>query len=326
MTGLPRFLTHNWYLKLAALGLSIFLWALVQTEPLSQETFSAVPVHVEVADTAWTVAGDPEPRAVELRLGGPAREIIRLAREGTRVRVPIASVGSRDTVVTIQREWVDLGQQAGVTIESVSPPVVRVSFEQAVTRSVPVALRLSGALPEDLALSSELGLSPETVRVRGPVSRLAGLDSIPLEPFDLSRVQRSGAFSLAVDTSALPGVRAEPAQVALGVMVEPRVERILEDMRVDADPGPGGPPLRVTPATVELRLSGARSLVTSLDLSLVRVGVPPESLADMEPGEVRRVRLEVEGLPPLITAVPDTEVVTVRPVVGGTVGAARTLP
>ncbi len=30
-------LAHNWRLKLSALGLSVFLWALVQGEPSNQE-------------------------------------------------------------------------------------------------------------------------------------------------------------------------------------------------------------------------------------------------------------------------------------------------
>ena len=47
--------------------------ALVQTEPLSQETFSAVPVTVVVSDTSWSLSGEPSPATVELRLGGPAR-------------------------------------------------------------------------------------------------------------------------------------------------------------------------------------------------------------------------------------------------------------
>lgn len=144
MARLPNSLVRNWRLKVSALGLSVFLWALVQTEPLSQETFSSVSVVVDIADTAWTIAGAPDPPTVELRLGGPAREIIRLAREGTTVVIPVAAVGSRDTIIAVQRDWVQLGQRPGVTVESVSPATVRVSFEQAVTRSLPLALRVRG--------------------------------------------------------------------------------------------------------------------------------------------------------------------------------------
>ncbi|KPJ81320.1 MAG: hypothetical protein AMS19_08430, partial [Gemmatimonas sp. SG8_23] len=186
MASLYRALVWNWRLKLSALGLSVFLWALVQTEPADQEAIPSVPVRVQIMDTSWTTSGAPDPASVELRLSGPAREIIRLAREGTSIRVPITSVGSRDTTVSFRREWVQLGQRPGLTVESVSPASVRLSFEPAQTRLVPLATRLVGDVRESLALASDVDVSPQLVRVRGPASRLEGLDSLPLVPFDLS--------------------------------------------------------------------------------------------------------------------------------------------
>ncbi len=312
MARAPRLLTDNWHLKLAALGLSIFLWALVQTEPLSQETFSAVPVAVAVTDTSWTLSGAPSPATVELRLGGPAREIIRLAREGTSLRVPVSSIGSRDTVVQLQRDWVQLGPRAGVTVESVTPATIALRFEPAASRRVPLALRVQGGLPGDLALSSALAVSPESVTVRGPESRLRRLDSLPLLPFDLGQVRESGVFGLRVDTTGLAGALVDPPEAMVGVRVEPLEERVLERVRVDAEVRPGQRGVIVEPPEVALRLVGARTLVTSMDLSLLRVAVAPESLRNLLPGESRRVRLEIQGLPPLITAYPSTETVTIR--------------
>src|SRR5687767_2393456 len=163
MAGALRVLLHNWHLKLAAIGLAVLLWALVQTEPLSQETFAAVPITVDVTDSSWTMARAPSPATVELRLGGPAREIIGLARDGTSLRVPVAAVGSRDTIIALQREWVNLGERAGVTVETVSPLTVSMAFEPAVARNVPVTLPLRGELPEDIALASAPEIQPEEV-------------------------------------------------------------------------------------------------------------------------------------------------------------------
>ncbi len=308
----PRVLIHNWHLKLSALGLATFLWALVQTEPLSQETFSDVPVRIQLADTAWAVSRPPSPSSVELRLGGPAREIIRLARDGTSVVIPLGAVGSRDTVIALQREWVRLGQGAGVTVESLSPPMVSLSLEPAVSKTVPLAMRVRGELPSSLSLSSALGMTPESVRVRGPQSEIEGLDSLPLVPFDLGRVRESGAFLVSVDTAGLTGASVDPSEATLGVRVEPTEERVIPDIAVDADAGPGVPPVLVEPSSVQVRLVGARTLVTSMDLSLLRVSIAPGSLRGLQAGESRLVRIEVEGVPPLITASPATEMVSVR--------------
>jgi len=310
-------------LKISALGLSIFLWALVQTEPLSQETLPSVPLVVEVSDTAWSLAAVPDPETVELRLGGSAREIIRLARDGTTVRVPITAVSSRDTVVTLQRDWVALGQRAGLTVESFSPPTLRLSFEPAMVKTVPIYLRRQGQLPSDLAFSSDLRVDPEEVLVRGPESRVAGLDSIPLAPLDLSRIRDSDLVTLTVDASGLGGAAVTPPEVMVGVRVEPRIERSFDSLLVYVDESDANVHLTVQPASVRVQLSGARSLVTTMDMTLLRVSVTPSSLYGMIPGEERRVPLEIDGVPPLVTARPSTDRVTVIRLVDPPDGARR---
>lgn len=305
-------LVQNWRLKLSALGLSVLLWALVQTEPSNQETFSSVPVRVQVADTGWTTSGPPTPANVAVRLAGPPREIIRLAREGTSIRIPLSSVGSQDTLITLRREWVQLGERSGVTVESLSPPNVRISFERAQTRLVPVSARMVGRIRDHLALASDIDVSPQLVRVRGPESRVTSLDSVPLEPFDLSGINRSGAFTVPVDTSGLLGASVVPQTATLDIRVEELVERVLDDITVEAQPDPGEADVVVEPASIQVRLSGARSIVTSLDPERLRVWVPPEMLDGMEPGEERLVRVQIDGVPELVTAVPGTERVTVR--------------
>ena len=311
MASRTQALVHNWRLKLSALALSVFLWALVQTEPTNQETFAAVPVLIQVADTQWTTSGLPTPASVELRLGGPAREIIRLAREGTSVRVPVSAVGARDTLITLRREWVQLGERSGLTVESLSPATVRVSFEEAVVRLVPVAHRLAGRIPDHLALAADIEVSPQLVRVRGPASRLSGLDSLVLEPFDLAEITRSGAFTIPIDTAGLMGASVVPLSATLGVRVEALVERVLE-IPVLAEVTPGEDEVIPDPAQIQIRLVGARTVVTSLDPARLRAWVPPEFLLGMEVGEERRVRLQVDGVPPLVTAIPSADRVTVR--------------
>jgi hypothetical protein len=312
MASLYRALVWNWRLKLSALGLSVFLWALVQTEPADQEAIPSVPVRVQIMDTSWTTSGAPDPASVELRLSGPAREIIRLAREGTSIRVPITSVGSRDTTVSFRREWVQVGQRPGLTVESVSPASVRLSFEPAQTRLVPLATRLVGDVRESLALASEVDVSPQLVRVRGPASRLEGLDSLPLVPFDLSSVSRSGAFTVAVDTAGLRGASVVPPLATLGIRVEDLVERVLDSVPVQAVPSPGEAEVVTEPATVQIQLSGPRTRVTALDATRLRAWVAPESLQGMVPGEERVVPLQIEGVPDFVTARPSVTRVRVR--------------
>lgn len=312
MPTLPQALFHNWRLKASALGMAVFLWALVQTEPRSEETFSAVPIEVEIADTSWTLGAPPQPGTVELRLDGPAREIIRLAREGATLSIPVTSVGSPDTLIALRREWVQLGQRGGLVVQSVSPSAIRLTLERAVTRLVPVSPRVQGRVREHLALAAAVSVSPQLARVHGPASRVLPLDSIPLRSFDLGRVTGSGIYTVAVDTTALGGGTVMPATATLEIRVEDMTERVLDEMAVQADVGPGGANVVLDPTTVRLTLKGARTLVTSLDPEGLRIWIPPEFLQDMAPGEVRRLHPRVDGIPELVTAMLGTQYIDVR--------------
>ena len=86
----------------------------------------------------------------------------------------------------------------------------------------------------------------------------------------------------------------------------------LDDITVEAQADPGEAEVVVDPVSIQVRLSGARSIVTSLDPERLRVWVPPEMLDGMEPGEEHLVRVQIEGVPELVTAVPGTDRVTVR--------------
>jgi YbbR domain-containing protein len=305
-------LFRNWRLKLSALALSIFLWAVVQAEPNNSETFSAVPVEVQIADTSWVLAGPTDPPVVQIRLGGVAREIIRLAQEGTTLRIPVASVTSRDTVIGLRTEWVEAAGRAGVIVESVSPASVRLTFEPAASRLVPVAPRVAGRLQQGLTLLGGINANPQFVRVRGPASRVDGLDSMRLRPLDLGGVRQSGIFTVPVDTTGLLGGTAQPATVTLSVRVEEILSRAVPGVAVRVDSGEGEPELVSEPATVQVRIVGPRSLVTGLDLSRLQAVASSEALQGMAEGEVRTVPVRVEGAPAGVTAEPLPDLVVVR--------------
>lgn len=317
---------RNWRLKLAALGLSVFLWALVQTEPrTSSESFQRVPVRVELTDTLWTLAGPPTPTEVELQLSGSSRDIIRLDREGTALNIPISQVGTPDTSVFLDRDWVELGQSTGLTVEFISPAMIEIVFEPTVTRTLPIATRVYGDLRENLALASSVGLAPVSVRVRGSESQVSQLDSIWLERFDLGTVEKSGVFSVAIDTVGLSGAFVFPDVVTMGLNVEDDIERVLQGFSVQFDAERIGADVTIEPVVVEVRFSGPKSLVNTLDPSLLRVWVSPEDLEGILPGEERRVPLRLEGIPEFVTAVPETSAVTAKRADEGSTGADRAL-
>lgn len=138
------------------------------------------------------------------------------------------------------------------------------------------------------------------------------MDSLRLVAFDLSDVSRSGAFTVEIDTTGLLGASVVPMTATVGVQVEDMVERVLDEITVQAVSNPGEAEVVADPSTIQVRLAGARTLVMSVDPERLRAWVPAEYLQGMAPGEERVVNVRIEGVPELVTAIPGNDRITVR--------------
>ena len=176
---------------LAALALAVVLWVVVQMEQPERRAFDEVPVRVQLSDPQWAVVGATIPSSATVRLAGTARQLLRLAGNRPTIMVPVDAVGSADTSLVIDRNWVRLQGIDGVVVEAVEPASVAIAFEPMVAVDVEVEPTQVGALRDDMTLAAPLSAHPASIRVMGPASRVAELRAIQLDPVDLSRVARS---------------------------------------------------------------------------------------------------------------------------------------
>lgn len=316
MDLVPRVVARNWRLKLAAFALTVALWALVRTESGGQGNLFTVPVQAQVGDLGWTLSGEPDPATVQVRFRGPTEDLIRLAREGTTLRIPLDIVASADTLVQLRRDWVVIGAESRLVVEDIVPATVRIALEQTVTRRVPVRVTTTGELPSGMALAAPIGLNPQTVSLRGPGERVSGLSSVVLEPLDLGGVGSSGIYSVHVDTTGLGGLSLTPAAVDLGFRVEPSLQRELAAVPVVAGTAQDGASLSesvtMQPSRILVSIEGARTVVTGTRADEVEAVVPWEAMADLRPGQERRVPIRLRGLPALVRGFAEVDSVTVR--------------
>jgi len=311
----PRVVTRNWRLKLAAFALAVVLWALVRSDPSRRSDVFAVAVHADVSDVGWTLAADPDPGSVQVRFRGPAGDLIRMARQGTSLRIPLDSVAAADTLVELRRDWVALESGSGLVVEDISPGSVRLRLEPTVTSLIPIRVITRGSLPDGVALAAPVTLNPQAVRVRGAGRAVRAIDSISLEPLDLAAVSGSGVYTLELDTTGLGAVTVAPESATLAIRLEPSLEREISAVPVVAVPDSAdtaGDAFVIVPPTVLVRLAGARTPVTGTDSAAVRAVVPWEEVAGLQAGEERRVPIRLRGLPALVRGVAAVDSVTVR--------------
>ena len=307
--------TRNWRLKLAALFLAVFLWATMSLsdDRASQIEIPGVPVRVDQAASDWIPRGPPSPATVGITVSGPMGDLFRAALAEPVVVIPVDTVPGEDLVLELAPDWVWNVDRGSVVIEDFAPSSVRLFFERLHNEDIPVSLRLTGSLPDSLALVSEPRANLLFAQVRGPASEMEALETIFLAPFDLGTLDGSGQFDVAVDTAGLGGLVVSPMMATLTVEVATRESVVAGQVPVALAVGDGD--LVVEPDSVAVTLSGAGALLaaaTVADIVATASGDPAElRRAIDEFGEVR-VPVEVSGAPRYVDAVAAPDSVTVR--------------
>jgi len=305
-------LARDGRLKLAAFGLAFFLWVLIRVgNPVPGDLL--VPVDIRLADPGWVVKEGPVPASVLVRFRGPPTEIFRLTGlGGLSVIVPVTERSDEEMVVQLQPGWVSVAGFRGVQVEDIVPRAINVLVDRRSSRTIPVRVSTSGRLPEHLALASALSLTPNVVLVSGPASIVDRLDTLDILPVLLSDVEGQTTVETVVDTVGMGRVSVTPYVVMLGIPAEESIERVFTGVRVITYPVAGAEPIQVFPENVRVTVRGARSRVLAMDADIMRAVVPSDALLDLGEAEERPVPILVEGVPPFVTAVPETDSVVVR--------------
>lgn len=314
MGVLRGLLTRNWTLKLSAFGIALLLWASVRVEAPSRQSVSDVPVRVNLTDPQWTLLEEPSPSAVTVRFGGPSRDLIRMALDRPSIMIPMDQVTSADTTLVLRNEWVRVQDRPNVVVEEIRPSSIRLRLEPIQRLDLPPALRLEGELQANLAMAAPPTVLPPDLRVSGPQSRVAQLDSIPLRPFDLSDLGSSGRVPVSVDTEALEGIQTQPEQVEVEFELEERQLRRLENVPVELDVEGWEDRWEISPSEVVLVIGGASSIVADSEGEGLRARLPinEEELPSEAGQEISAAVPLPDGFSPLLELSWDPEEVTVR--------------
>lgn len=308
----PGLLTRNWQLKISALAMAVLLWTVPRFEAQRRQVLESVPVRVQVNDPDWALRGEPFPETVRVTLTGPARALFALVGDRPSLVVPVEEVAAPDTAVLLRPIWLRIPELPGVEVESLEPSSVRLSFEPMEVAALPLVARLQGRLPEGVSRAGPPSLSPAWVRVLGPTSRLAELDTVFLFPLDLATLDGPGPHSAVVDTTRMRGMSVSPTQASVLIPQEGTAERAFFEVPVQLPHLEEDPQFQVRPATVTVTLVGARSLLGTVAPSAVRVFVPPTRTGALPPGAEERVLVAVEGIPDLVEARLDPQLVLLR--------------
>ena len=181
---------ENWPAKIIALGIAIVIVLFNDLADVSERYFS-VPLELRLADNV--VPGAEYTNRIRIELRGEESEIFEVLEEDIVAYADFTehtTEGVFRAPVEVQRTGTALDLEAlEITVE---PANVTVTLEEKLVRSLEVVPNIAGFPPPGYELS-DYRVSPTTVDVEGPRTRVEGLTQILTE--EISLTSRTSDFS-----------------------------------------------------------------------------------------------------------------------------------
>lgn len=247
----------NFGLKVLALTIAVGLWIAGH-----RDIERAVEVPVEFRNIpADLMVLDKGVDYVVLRLMGPRTLISTLDPDDLKLSLDLA--GARAGALSYPLGAASFSFPRGVTVARISPPLVHLRLEPVIRRTLPVIVKLTGKPGPGYRIAHTVS-QPEIVSVSGPaeeVRRMAAVETLPVDIYDNRGVIKR-KVRLSADGKPLSFL---PDQVEITVTVEEE-ESSREFSAVNVRAKDFNGVYTVSPQSVSLRLSGAKSLLDKLEL------------------------------------------------------------
>ncbi len=247
----------NFGLKVLALTIAVGLWIAGH-----RDIERAIEVPVEFRNIpSDLMLTDNRIDYVVLRFNGPRTLVSTLDPDDLKLSLDLT--GAKSGALSYPLGTGSFSIPRGVTVARITPPVVHFRLEPVVRRTLPVIVKLAGK-PSAGYRIGQVTVQPANVLVAGPaeeVRRLAVVETLPVE-IDEVRVVVKRKVRLWADGKPLTFM---PDQVEITVSLEEE-ESIREFAAVTVSVKDFSGTYTVTPPSVSLRLSGAKSLLDKLEL------------------------------------------------------------
>lgn len=289
----------NMGLKLVSLGIALVLWFVVSSErALREVTLFDVPLHIRLSRSDLLVTGLAY-RVVDVRVRGPARQVIRLKPSDLSVLVDVSHLAPGSHILTLDTSFVQ--RPAGIEVLRIDPPRLPVELQRIIAREVPIAPRFAEDPRAWNYVVVGYEVKPERARVTGPEGLVAKLEQIRTHAISLQGVNSSLTLTAPLDLKGLESVRISPREVAVTVFVEEVAERrFLRLPIVVRAPRRRGQGIEIVPSALNVIVRGPRSFVAALREHDILVEIPEEALrpSPFQPGELEvapQVRFRTHG-------------------------------
>jgi YbbR domain-containing protein len=176
--------THNWHLKIVSLILATMLWMAIANQA-SSEIGLEVPLEYRNIPSQLEITGDMT-NTVQVRLRGSSNIIKDITAKDVSTTIDLSKMRTGDKIVALSPQNVQA--PFGAEVIRVNPSSVRFSLERTIMKTIPIIPAIAGQTLDGYEVS-KVFVSPSTIEVEGPESRVNTLTSISTVPIRLDRKQ-----------------------------------------------------------------------------------------------------------------------------------------
>lgn len=212
MRLLIRFIFTKWKPKLISFVLALSLWGYHNTSLVSTVNVN-VPVQYQNKPDHLHYKKTP-PRFISVKVRG-RKENLKFPTNNLKAVVNLirAEEGVSDYRLKFDRRLLP----ESVEIASL-PEKVSVSLQKMITAELPVAVNLTGELPEDFR-RGRVSINPEKIRVRGPESEISELKRVRTGAISLNGVEKSFSRRIRIQKPTAGTEEINPRNVTVSVVV-----------------------------------------------------------------------------------------------------------
>ncbi len=250
---------ENLALKAVSLGLAVLLWFVIAGEKTSEMGLQA-PVELQNFPAELELTGDPV-NSVEVRLRASPGVIHRLNPGDVSAIVDLHGMAEGEHIMHLTAEAIRV--PFGVKVVKISPAILTLNLEHTQQKTVPIHPRLVGRPAAGYELA-EVESDPKEVRISGPRSRVADLESAYTEAVSLEGVEGTVVSQVNIGLGdPLLRIQGSPKTKVTARIREVQGSRAFHDLEVEVR---GGSAV-LRPARVVVVLSGAASTLRRMQAS-----------------------------------------------------------
>jgi YbbR domain-containing protein len=183
---MKHWILQNWFLKVVSLLLATLLWAVVSNQA-SSEIGLDVPLEYRNIPSQLEITGDMT-NTIQVRLRGSSNVIKGITAKDVSTTIDLGKMRTGEKIVALSPQNVQA--PFGAEVIRVNPSTVRFTLDRTVTKTVDIVPTVAGQ-PTNGFDVGQVFVSPNTVEVEGPESRVDTLSSIATTPIRLDRKQSS---------------------------------------------------------------------------------------------------------------------------------------